>query len=370
MKKILPALLFVTINFYAIAQSPQGINYQGVAYDNTGQPVANQLVGIRFKILNGSASGPVLYEERQRPSTDNTGLFSIVIGNGTVLSGSFSNINWGSGTKWLRSEIDITGGNNYIVMGCSQFWSVPYAFYADNATHAVYADSAHYATNAGHSNTSDNAGHAASSDSAGYANNSGHANTADYVNNIGFSSGSFTMPDGFKNVTSVVIDTSINYTVPAGKNLYIPAAETPVAIDGNSLYTDVRGWGANARTFIGASENSIIFARRYPIACFLVDKTVEWKTINALAAPFTVPAGKQFVIVNTSTLSGGISATTGGIDLYSYFPGRTCNITLNNTPCSLVSNMVLAPGDTISAAGCPATSNTFYYTINGYLMNR
>lgn len=370
MKKLLSAFLLSAINFFAFAQSPQGINYQGVAYDNTGQPVTNQVTGIRLKILDGSATGPVLYEERQRPSTDNTGLFSIVIGNGTALSGSFSNINWGRGTKWLRSEIDITGGNNYIVMGCSQFWSVPYAFYADNATHAVYVDSSSYSTNAGHANNADNAAHAGYADNAGYSNNSGHTDTALYAANGGFAAGSFTMPDGFKNVTTVVIDTSINYTVPAGKNLYIPSSETPVTIDGTGLYTDVRGWGANARTFIGASENSIISARRYPIACFLVDKMVEWKTINVLAEPFTVPAGKQFVIVNTSTLSGGTSATTGGIDIRSYIPGPTCNITLNNIPCSLVSNMVLGTGDTISSAGCSPGSSTFYYTINGYLMDR
>jgi hypothetical protein len=158
--------------------------------------------------------------------------------------------------------------------------------------------------------------------------------------------------------------------VPAGKNLYIPSAETPVAIDGNSLYADVRGWGANSRTFIGASESSIVWVERSPIAGFLVNKTVEWRTFNALTAPFTVPAGKQFVIVNTSTASSGIRAISGGVDIISAFPGRTCNITLNNAPCSLVSNMVLAPGDTISATGCPATSNTFYYTVNGYLMDR
>lgn len=370
MKKIFTSLFLSLIYISLAAQSPQGINYQGVAYDNTGNPVANQLIGIRFKILDGSATGPVLYEERQRPSTDNTGLFSIVIGNGTALSGSFRNINWGSGIKWLRSEIDITGGNNYIVMGCSQFWSVPYAFYADNATHTIYADSSLYATNAAHANNADNAVHAGSSDIAVYANHSGHADTAAYAANMGFCSGSFSMPDGFKNVTTVVIDTSVNYTVPAGKNLYIPSAETPVQIDGNGLYTDVRGWGANARTFIGASENSIILARRYPIACFLVDKMVEWKTINVLAGQFTVPAGKQFVIINTSTLSGGTSATTGGIDIRSYIPGTTCNVTLNNVPCSLVSNMVLAQGDTISSSGCPASGSTLYYTVNGYLMDR
>ena len=78
MKKIFTTSVSIFLYTLLFAQSPQGINYQGVAYDNTGNSVSNQLVGIRFKILAGSASGPVLYEERQRPSTDNTGLYVTV----------------------------------------------------------------------------------------------------------------------------------------------------------------------------------------------------------------------------------------------------------------------------------------------------
>lgn len=369
MKKFTLLTLLAILAFVSNAQSPQGINYQGVAYDNTGQAVINQIVTIRFTILQGSNNGPVLYQESQRPNTDNTGLFSVVIGNGTVLSGAFNNVNWGSGTKWLRTEIDIAGGYSYITMGCSQFWSVPYAFYADNATHAQYADSSMYSENAGHATNADNATHANYADNAGYATHSGHTDTAYYSANGGFVSGSLTMPDGFKNVTSVVIDTGINYTVPPGKNLYIPSSETYLTIDGNSLFSHVRGGGANARTFIGASENSIVHVWKTPIGAFLVDKAVEWKTINVLAAPFTVPAGKQFVIVNSSTYSSSSSMLPGGIDVTGAVPNQTCKTTLNNTSCLIVSNMILGQGDTISSEGCPAGSST-YYNINGYFMDR
>ena len=74
MKKFTLLTLLAILAFVSNAQSPQGINYQGVAYDNTGQAVINQIVTIRFTILQGSNNGPVLYQESQRPNTDNTGL--------------------------------------------------------------------------------------------------------------------------------------------------------------------------------------------------------------------------------------------------------------------------------------------------------
>jgi hypothetical protein len=121
MKKILLYLPLLLLSISVYAQAPQGLNYQAVAYNVSGSPVTNQSISVRFSILDGSATGTLVYEETQNPTTDNTGLFSIVIGNGTVVSGIFNSINWGNGSKWLKTEIDITGGTSYLVMGTSQF---------------------------------------------------------------------------------------------------------------------------------------------------------------------------------------------------------------------------------------------------------
>src|ERR1700755_1284442 len=107
MKKILVLIAFIlTSTSLIFAQAPQGLNYQAVAYNGSGVPVPNQLLGVRLSILDGSATGTLVYQETQAPTTDNTGLFSIVIGNGTVVSGTFNTINWSNGSKWLKTEID------------------------------------------------------------------------------------------------------------------------------------------------------------------------------------------------------------------------------------------------------------------------
>src|SRR4051794_38408103 len=124
-KNLILLVLILTCSRLVFAQAPQGLNYQAVAYDAGGLPVANQNISVRLSILDGSSTGVLVYQETQNPTTDNTGLFSIVIGNGTVVSGIFNTISWGNGSKFLKTEIDITGGTNYLVIGVSQFMSVP-----------------------------------------------------------------------------------------------------------------------------------------------------------------------------------------------------------------------------------------------------
>jgi N-acetylneuraminic acid mutarotase len=118
---------------FASAQAPQAFPYQAVARDNSGNLLANQAISIRFNVLDGSNSGPSVYQERHNTSTNALGLFNVHIGQGTVLSGAFNSIAWGSGSKFLKIELDPAGGNSFTVMGTTQLLSVPYALYANNA---------------------------------------------------------------------------------------------------------------------------------------------------------------------------------------------------------------------------------------------
>ena len=115
-----------------IAQTTQAISYQGLARDNSGIVLSNQLVALRLSILSGSAAGIVVYSDTHLKTTDANGLFAALIGQGSVLSGTFAAINWGSGLIFLKVEMDAAGGSNYQVVGTSQFASVPFSLYAAN----------------------------------------------------------------------------------------------------------------------------------------------------------------------------------------------------------------------------------------------
>ena len=132
MKKI-KLLLFVagvTISLLASGQVPQLIDYQGMARDGSGIPLANTTIGVRMSVLEGPLPGTLIYSERHTPPTNSYGLFHLMIGDGTVLFGSFAGINWASGNIYVQTEIDPNGGTAYIDMGKSKMATVPYAFYA------------------------------------------------------------------------------------------------------------------------------------------------------------------------------------------------------------------------------------------------
>lgn len=123
--------LAVILTVAVMAQVPQKINYQAVARNASGAVLANTNVSVRFTVHDGSAAGAAVYQETKSSlATNQFGLFTHEIGNGTVVSGAFNTISWGNGDKYLQVEVDPTNGTNYSINGTSQLLSVPYALYA------------------------------------------------------------------------------------------------------------------------------------------------------------------------------------------------------------------------------------------------
>lgn len=114
-----------------LAQAPQQFNYQAVARDASGNPISEKQLGVRISILDGSATGSALYSEVSTPSTNKQGLFSVQVGSGTGVFGTFSAIVWGGSARFLKVEIDPAGGSAYQLLGASQLLSVPYALSAN-----------------------------------------------------------------------------------------------------------------------------------------------------------------------------------------------------------------------------------------------
>lgn len=115
-----------------IAQTPQGISYQAIAFHSDGTPVVNGNVGAKVSILDNSVNGTVVYSETHTKTTNAQGLFNFNIGQGSPVAGIFSTIDWASNSKFLKVEIDPAGGSNYTVTGTNQLMSVPYALYSEN----------------------------------------------------------------------------------------------------------------------------------------------------------------------------------------------------------------------------------------------
>jgi hypothetical protein len=131
--KSLFLLLFVSIGINIFSQSPDKFSFQSVVRDAQNNIVSNSNVGVRISLIQGSSTGTIVYVETHTTQTNSNGLFTIEVGSGTIQNGSFSNINWGQGPYFSKTEIDPNGGTNYSVTGTSQMLSVPYALYAKNS---------------------------------------------------------------------------------------------------------------------------------------------------------------------------------------------------------------------------------------------
>lgn len=129
---VLMLLLCLLLPHSAWAQATQGIKYQAVARDATGQPMANTNLFVRLSILDGGENGFIAYTEIHKVKTNELGLINIVLGQGAPILGKFDQIDWPTGNKWVWIEMDVNG-SGYVTIGKSEMLSVPYALYALNA---------------------------------------------------------------------------------------------------------------------------------------------------------------------------------------------------------------------------------------------
>ncbi len=141
MKKILLTITGFVVTLLAVAQSPNLMNYQGVARNAVGNVLPSQPIGLRLSVLSGSPTGSVVYQETRNVTTNAFGLFNVVVGSPGAITttGTIAGINWtafgtGSGSKFLQVEIDPIGGTNYFNVGSTQLVSVPYALNAGAAS--------------------------------------------------------------------------------------------------------------------------------------------------------------------------------------------------------------------------------------------
>jgi hypothetical protein len=124
-------VMIIAVTGSAVAQStfPGGINYQAVARDNNGDELVNTDIEVRFSIRTGSPTGAYVYQEVFTDvTTSRYGVFSLIIGKGEPVIGTFADIDWSTANHYLQVEVKFE--NVFMDMGTMQFMAVPYALYA------------------------------------------------------------------------------------------------------------------------------------------------------------------------------------------------------------------------------------------------
>ncbi|MBQ7280896.1 MAG: hypothetical protein IJR13_09305, partial [Bacteroidales bacterium] len=133
MKRNLLLFLLLILSAAAMAQVPQAMTYQSVLRGADGTLLASRTVSVRMSIMQGSPAGTAVYVETHRTATNANGLYTLRIGEGTAVQGTFSAIDWAAGPYFAVSETDPDGGTDYRITTTQQLLSVPYALYAQYA---------------------------------------------------------------------------------------------------------------------------------------------------------------------------------------------------------------------------------------------
>ncbi len=133
MKRAALSIIIVTMCILSIAQVPESFNYQAIPRNGSGGTYPDQKMNIRISLLSGSPAGEAVYIEIFETRTTSLGIINLQIGKGTPESGSFTEINWGKGSYFLKVEIDPAAGKSYVEMGTTQLVSVPYALHSKTA---------------------------------------------------------------------------------------------------------------------------------------------------------------------------------------------------------------------------------------------
>ncbi len=301
MKKTL-LFIFSLLTLSLLGQD--GINYQGAATDANGDELTNQNISIRASVLSTSANGNLEWEESHSTTTDQFGLFNVVIGQGTNTTNgataTFDDMDWGSGNHFLKIEMDATGGTNYAMIGTTQMMSVPYALYAKSAG----IDSTMLANMIG---------------SSGGGMGGGGCNYA--------------FPEGLDGVAIVHDFNQLNsYIVPTGKRLYVTSHFGSSNLYVNSITVNEHAGDllvpaiANAGDILSTANSG-----NGSITGLLVNESSNLQAIShdLYGGTYTVPAGKRLyvtrsgyfelsinsILVNNSgsTVSLAIAANSGDI---------------------------------------------------------
>jgi hypothetical protein len=151
--KVFIFLILLLASKSSVAQGqvvPDGILFQAVARDANNNAAGNRNVYIQIYIKKGTVTGATDYSESFKVVSTSEGIFSIIIGQGTRMSGpaSLKLLDWAKSLYFVNIKIaieptltnpDWKADNNYVDIGTSQLWTVPYAFASETSK---YADSA------------------------------------------------------------------------------------------------------------------------------------------------------------------------------------------------------------------------------------
>ena len=136
------SLLFLVMSFLSFIISyaqkvPEGMKYQAVARNTAGEVLANRTITLRIELKGAPAKGArIYYSEEHIITTNQLGLFDLVVGEGKNNMGVFNAIPWSSEDIWMAVSLK-EKGTDFSAVTESRLLAVPYALHALTASRLV-----------------------------------------------------------------------------------------------------------------------------------------------------------------------------------------------------------------------------------------
>ena len=369
-------IFLILLPIFGFSQAPQKINFQSILRNTNGEVVANKAVSLRISILSGSINGISVYSETYTKTSDASGLISLQIGNGMVISGVFSTILWGNAAYFIKLEADFNGGSNYVLLGTQELMSVPYALYASKTDTSVLNLTTRLATKLNISdfplgNTTGN---------MQYWNGTTWVNLAPGLPGQSLIITATGIPSwsgaAFPTLTTTAISSITSISVNAGGNISSDGGASVSARGlvygttsnptlSNSLLTIGSGVGGYAGTISGLTPNTTYYVRAYATnsAGTGYGNEISFQTLP-VAVPTLVTTDASG-ITQTTVTSGGTISNDGGavVTERGIVYSTSSNPTTTNTKVSSVSGT-----GSFSVNATSLTPNTTYF-IRSYAIN-
>ncbi len=146
---ILSAFFFLLFTGAYAQDVPLGMQYQAVARDLQGNILSNQTITLKISLVSNTKSHDVYYSEIHEPTTNQLGLFTLVIGAGKAEKEQFSKVPWSTEDIWMQLAIKDKGKTDFATISNSKLLAVPYAFHALTASQLINKNSAQAAATTG-----------------------------------------------------------------------------------------------------------------------------------------------------------------------------------------------------------------------------
>lgn len=127
MKKILSLLTLLFAVTFIHAQSHARLSYQSVVRNTENQLVVQEEIIVQFQLHNYSPFIPAVYAEQHIVTSNQNGLISLTIGEGTNQTGNLDAVTWND--AYICTQYSLAG--ELMLADTQKITAVPYACYAE-----------------------------------------------------------------------------------------------------------------------------------------------------------------------------------------------------------------------------------------------